>query len=198
SFTEGLHFVHVRAKDGTNRWSAVHTQVFYKLPGTGMGENKISAYRYWFDDLFGSQQYVDLSSEADVFDLVTDIDLPSDFAKGETHIIHFQSKDLLGRWSVVHTDTFVINLSTMLHVESQDLKVYPNPFDSYLTIENIAGKAIQQMSIMDATGRIVFSSEMIQSQRKLIINTLSELSPGIYALRYQLGTELYHRKLLKH
>ncbi|NCB69996.1 MAG: hypothetical protein EOM47_14285, partial [Bacteroidia bacterium] len=52
--SEGLHFVHIRAKDGTNRWSSIHTQAFYKLPASATGV-ALNEYEFWIDDNFSSR-----------------------------------------------------------------------------------------------------------------------------------------------
>ncbi len=196
--SEGLHFVHIRAKDGTNRWSTVHTQIFYKLPNGDVAENQIAAYRYWFDDLFGSQQNVSLSTTSKILELSTDIELPAAFAKGETHIIHFQSRDLLGRWSVIHSDTFVVNLSTAYSVENVKYSVYPNPFRTYLILNNQSNNEISDMRIFNVTGECVYiDNKKVPECSQYRIDEFSDFSPGVYVLVFKQGNEFIKHRLMK-
>ena len=196
--SEGLHFVHIRAKDGTNRWSSVHTQVFYKVSNGEVTENQIAAYRYWFDDLFGSQQNVSLSTTSKILELSTDIELPSNFAKGETHVIHFQSRDLLGRWSVIHSDTFVVNLSTAYSVEKMKYSVYPNPFSNYLIMNNQSDNEISDMRIYNVTGECVYiDNKTVPEFSQYRIAEFSDFSPGVYVLVFKRGNELIKHRLMK-
>ena len=109
SIAEGLHTISIRAKDSQARWSSVHTQLFYANKVIAGGENKIDAYRYWYDYAFENHEAVILSEAVNPYELKTKYTLPDNFVEGEEHTFHIQFRDLTGKWSVIATDTFKVS-----------------------------------------------------------------------------------------
>ena len=70
--------------------------------------------------------------------------------------------------------------------------VYPNPFSDYLTIR--AGQEIEKIRIFDIMGRMVYASEIVQSNEPVLLNNLKK---GIYFVNIQgTGFEVT-RKVIK-
>lgn len=98
----GMHSFHIRFQDRASKWSAVQTAKIHKSSGATVLVNAVSAYRYWFDDDFGSCVYKNLSSPVAVLKSTETLDL-STFPKGNNHKLNIQFKDALGLWSAVQT-----------------------------------------------------------------------------------------------
>jgi len=99
SLSEGIHQVHIRARDNDS-WSVVHSQMFYKLPAetSGLG---MAAYEYWVDNDFAGKKTGILSGSSASID---ELDV-SAYSEG-IHILNIRTKDKLGRYSVVHSQLF--------------------------------------------------------------------------------------------
>lgn len=98
----GVHHFNIRFKDNTNLWSSVLSHFFYKTQEQVVTQNMITAYRYWFDNDFANAIHQSLTPNQQI-NLIENLDL-TQLAKGN-HEIHFQFKDILGKWSVVIHDT---------------------------------------------------------------------------------------------
>ena len=100
----GLHTVSFRAKDTQGLWSSVVSRFFVKKDSVaGMGDNKISALEYWFDDSV-SQKVTVPFDQKDV-NFLDQLDV-SDFYEG-LHTIHFRFNDESGVYSSVVSHFFV-------------------------------------------------------------------------------------------
>jgi hypothetical protein len=75
--------------------------------------------------------------------------------------------------------TFEINVVGIDDNLLQEISVYPNPTDQWLTIE---GKNIQIVEVVDITGKVIISQTTATSLNNVQLN-LSDLSSGIYNLR---------------
>lgn len=106
SLLNGLHAVSVRFMDAQGKWSSTTTQFFYKDKPAAVAENKIAAYRYWFDD---RDSILNLVSIAPFMNpLILNQPIPADGMDSGEHVIHFQFQDLNGKWSMVTSDTATV------------------------------------------------------------------------------------------
>lgn len=71
-------------------------------------------------------------------------------------------------------------------------KVYPNPTNDYITID--AGSIIKEVSVYDATGKLVLRSENFNRTAKL---ALSDYAKGIYTLRIKTDSGVSVQKIIK-
>jgi hypothetical protein len=99
--SEGLHLCAYTCKDGTNRWSSVHTQAFYKLPASATGVS-LNEYEFWVDNDFSSRTTGTLSG---LVVTLNDALNMSGLSEG-LHFVHIRAKDGTNRWSAVHTQVF--------------------------------------------------------------------------------------------
>ncbi|GHU69553.1 hypothetical protein FACS189413_08660 [Bacteroidia bacterium] len=97
--SEGLHLVHIRAKDDT-RWSVVHSKLFYKV--SEMSDNAIVQYEYWSDGNFAERISQNISGEIVMINNLFENNM---LATG-LHTVSIRAKDAAGRWSTVHTQAF--------------------------------------------------------------------------------------------
>jgi hypothetical protein len=107
SLPAGIHQLHIRAKDSWGHYSAVHSQVFYKLPAHA-GANAIAGYEYWWDNGFDDR--IPVAATGETLTITDGFDM-SALSQG-IHVIYIRAKDNRGYWSSVHAQTFYINSLT--------------------------------------------------------------------------------------
>ena len=118
---DGLHTFHIRFKDNTGKWSAVQSSFFYKIPVSEILENKITTYRYWFDDNFDEVIVVELNEPVNPF-LISLIDLRH-LPSGD-YDINFRFLDKNGLWSSVISEEFTAINPVFVSVdEVEDVEV---------------------------------------------------------------------------
>ena len=101
---DGLHSFHVRFRDKEGRWSSPVSRFFYKMPVSESADNKVMAYRYWFNDDDGAIIRTDLAQPVNPLHLVAEIETP--YLEPGMHSLHLQFLDLNDHWSVVLTEEF--------------------------------------------------------------------------------------------
>lgn len=106
SLLTGLHAVSVRFMDENGKWSCTNTRFFYKEKPATVPENKIAAYRYWFDDRDSILNLVTIAPFMNP--LILNQPIAADGMDSGEHVIHFQFQDLNGKWSMVTSDTATV------------------------------------------------------------------------------------------
>jgi hypothetical protein len=76
----------------------------------------------------------------------------------------------------------------------QQIKVYPNPVTSKLTLEFPEGYQDGQLVITDVLGKVVYRSDIHSSVQKIDVQTLQT---GVYFIKYATGNYSENIKLLK-
>ncbi|MFB6341791.1 T9SS type A sorting domain-containing protein [Saccharicrinis sp. FJH62] len=100
----GLHIIHIRAKDTQGMWSSAVSRFFIKRDSLlNTADNKISELEYWFDNQVDAKYVVPLGQSNLRF--MDKIDV-SDFFIG-LHTVHFRFKDAGGVYSSVVSRFFV-------------------------------------------------------------------------------------------
>jgi hypothetical protein len=106
SLLTGLHAISVRFMDTRGKWSSTTTQFFYKDKPPAAAENKIAAYRYWFDDRDSILNLVAIAPFMNP--LILNQTVSADGIDSGQHVIHFQFQDMNGKWSMVSSDTATV------------------------------------------------------------------------------------------
>lgn len=109
---QGYHRFNIRFKTENGDWSVPTAENFYKLP---VGNNKISAYRYWFNDNFQNAITVNLPTPLSDYNLNASIDTRFAPSTG-INTIHFQFKTERGDWSVPTSDDYNSNVAKVAGV----------------------------------------------------------------------------------
>ncbi len=99
NITEGMHALHIRAKDSKGEWSVAHSQNFYKYKGSGYGL-RITGVEYWLNDLYSERKFQDTESDASSVILRT-IDLEG-YTPG-FYMFNLRAQDSRGFWSIAHS-----------------------------------------------------------------------------------------------
>lgn len=76
------------------------------------------------------------------------------------------------------------------NLTDNDLTVYPNPAHDEIYIESNYG--IDELEMIDVTGRVVFHEEKLKRESVIEVNQLSE---GIYLMRFLMGKAQVYRKI---
>ncbi len=100
----GLHNFHIRYKDDAGQWSSIGSDAIFKVGVVTSQNNRISAYRYWFDMNFSTMVSQSLPTPVNPYQLLQNIYV-GNLSVGD-HSIHFQFKDVAGQWSSVVSGAF--------------------------------------------------------------------------------------------
>ena len=103
SVSDGLHVLSIRFRDNQGLWSSAISQFFYKIPVKEVSDNKIVAYKYWFDNDLEGTSFVSVNPQQKHFNLNDKISL-IEIPKGR-YSINFQFQDSMGLWSSVVSDS---------------------------------------------------------------------------------------------
>jgi len=112
TLNRGLHFFHIRFKDSESKWSCVQSNYFIipDIEPWSNLNNKIIAYKYWYDDNTAGTELITLQEPVNPYELNTAFTVPN-FSEGTTHSFNIQFMDLEGMWSSVITSEFTFNNS---------------------------------------------------------------------------------------
>lgn len=102
-----------------------------------------------------------------------------------------------GTCSSTLTSDITVSVCTGINetnILSSTLSAYPNPFSTELQVNNSANADIQ-VSIIDAVGKLV-SSTSVKGNSNQVIDT-SNLSKGLYFIKFSLGSESITKKIIK-
>jgi hypothetical protein len=79
-----------------------------------------------------------------------------------------------------------------------DIRVFPNPFDNFLTIENKkAHSPILRMSLYAVDGRLVYLKTDLNIESTFLISDLPPLSKGVYILKLETSGGSFAAKLVR-
>ena len=76
----------------------------------------------------------------------------------------------------------------------QKLEIYPNPADNNFTIET-NNHTINQIQILDLSGKLMRTVQSNQLSSKVIVNSLSWES-GVYFVRINTDSGMFHKKII--
>lgn len=190
SVNKGLNKFHFRIKDENGKWSSVISEFVFISNINFINANKISAYRYWFNQ--------DFSNLTTVNETPTEILLINDgienlnLALNSNNQIHFQFKDLNNNWSSVITDEFLVNNLNLSNNDLKGIKVYPNPSESKIYIinnSNVEGSIM----IFNNLGQKIKEYPKIYNEIDI-----SHLQNGIYYLKIESDKKVFQKKIIKH
>ena len=74
--------------------------------------------------------------------------------------------------------------------------IYPNPFDDYISISNYDNKIIRSINVFDIRGNIIEDISTLSGQNKQLIHTENWI-PGIYILRLQYNDGFKSYRIVK-
>ena len=129
SLPVGLHTFQIRFQEATGAWSATTTQFFVKPNLANMGDNKISAYEYWYNDSISNRKHVtvnpvnplelkqillpvnSLNNRITPANILSVKDENGNYQYATKNTLHIRFKDTRGAWSSVSDSTFAAILN---------------------------------------------------------------------------------------
>ena len=93
---------------------------------------------------------------------------------------------------------FMLNFTTTMtidHFEDNKIKIFPNPFNDYITIKNIPANC--ELSLVDVSGKTIFKIHSKETNHKL---NLSSLNKGLYFMEIKglnFKERIGYKKVLK-
>ena len=99
------------------------------------------------------------------------------------------------RSQVINRNIFVVETSSVGTVDANEIKMYPNPTNSNVTIEPGHLGEVARISIIDAAGKEVIIVENGSIRKDAYTVDVSQLNGGIYMVRVQTQNESFISKL---
>ncbi|MGM0648025.1 MAG: T9SS type A sorting domain-containing protein [Bacteroidota bacterium] len=123
----GVHIFYIRFKDDNGLWSSPQSQFIYRMSSlsSGLSNNEIVEYQYWFDDDFDSAISQTITSSSN-FQLITGIDAAG--LNPGVHIFYMRYKDDRGKWSSPVAQ-FFYKFPEQVSVQANGLTHYQYWFD---------------------------------------------------------------------
>ena len=75
--------------------------------------------------------------------------------------------------------------------------LYPNPSSDVIHIENGLGLTIDQIELLDMSGRVVFAANKGTFNNELAEVSLAHLTTGVYTLKLTAGTQTFTNRIIK-
>ncbi|MCF8301905.1 MAG: T9SS type A sorting domain-containing protein [Bacteroidales bacterium] len=98
---------------------------------------------------------------------------------------------------VIDSETYASNALVEVGTEGLDevdgegVKVYPNPAESYITIQSSA--KMNEIRLMNSIGKTLYGSSVYDFQSRL---NISEMNPGVYILEIGISDEVIIKKII--
>ncbi|MCF8331043.1 MAG: T9SS type A sorting domain-containing protein [Bacteroidales bacterium] len=199
--TMGVHIFYIRFRDNNGLWSSPQAQFVYRMPSlsSGLMNNEIAEYQYWFDDDFDNTINQTITSSSN-FQLITGIDAAG--LNPGVHIFYIRYKDDRGHWSSPVAQ-FFYKLPEQVSVQANGVTHYQywfdNDFNNAVNQTISSSSKFQFITGVDATGlnsgvhifylrfkdeRGQWSSPVAQFFYKLAIPSGGSLSHDITAYQY--------------
>lgn len=186
---KGLHTLHIRFQDSKQTWTSVISDYFIKTSTNELGENKISGYRYWFNDNFETVTILNVEHQEKLV-LVKELEI-SDLPQDSENFIHFQFKDTFGNWSAVLTEKFIYNKTLSSDDFLKDeFNIYPNPTSDIVKIKSPDSKGV--FKVYNPLGQLIISKKTIPNSVDL-----SSFSSGIFIIRIEIEDKIIQTKVIK-
>lgn len=90
-----------------------------------------------------------------------------------------------------------VNLTGMPENSDRDaVRIYPNPATDRITVETSSGQAIEQLILLDLSGRVIFRAEPTSLNSNCMID-LHDQQPGVYLLQCQTAGTIQTSRIIK-
>lgn len=185
---EGLNTISWVAVDNLNHYSPPISQFFYRKK-TGESElNKIKSWEYWIDNNFSTRISVPVTNNENMAQLLVMPDLTG-LSNGK-HAFHCRSEDTNGTWSVVITDTFAINVSSINQVSNKD-------YIAYFRDDNLIIKCMQEqaesITLINSEGKILLRRNLSEAEEAI---PTPDLTPSWYMIQWHKGGKILNCRMI--
>jgi hypothetical protein len=195
----GGHLVEIRFYNNLGQISEVHRSFVKKFPD-GMEQNRIGAYRYWFDNdplsLVQEQFSQVLAGQEGTITLSL-----SSFNPGDTVMVSMQFLDQTGQWSAIHSESVIVYDPTSINNREPDqvnMVLYPNPVreGAAVFIEWEPTTLPGELVIADSEGRTVMQQSVESPESGFLQLNTNALGRGVYTLTFYSGDQWVTKRLV--
>lgn len=185
--SDGIHILHVRVKNNSNKWSLYARQVFYKSPQI-LG-NELVAAEYFIDEDPGVGSATSIAiTQGESVDEILNIDIPEDLAAGD-HVLHLRVLRSDGNWSLYGRPEF--ETLSVGNLNFENFKLHPNPVSDILYL-SLPNGTLDHVKIIDGTGKMVFEQKNDLEQLNL-----ENLATGLYLIQINTSVGSISKKIIK-
>lgn len=193
ALSQGMHFIHFRARDASGRWGSGANSIFVlvKMPSTGEANIQNVEYFIDIDPGFGLGTPVTLPSAGS--DLTIDFSVSMTGLAEGNHVLYIRAQNALDKWGHVYAEAFSYTTTGVEEEVNSLFKVYPNPSSGKVQIE--LSDPIQngfRIKLMDLNGKLVFEGECHNNLCELNL----ELPGGMYLLNIESEEGIVTQKLI--
>lgn len=96
-------------------------------------------------------------------------------------------------FSYVASNAIILKPSAINEYDSQNIKIYPNPFEESFTVERGSPLVEMDVELVDAYGRVRETTKFFEGDNTMTVST-DKLSSGVYYLRFD---HLFVRRIVK-
>jgi len=117
------------------------------------------------------------------------------FTEGQMNAMRYCLKNI--RHELIDPNNAPVGIQETNNLIEQNIKLFPNPFNDHITIQNKNLKGLYNLTITDINGKTCFKKSLnLNVDNQISINT-SELAKGFYTLNLQKNNYAFNFKLLK-
>lgn len=100
-------------------------------------------------------------------------------------------------WMIDDLEVFIARIyGDIDEFQTNSIRLYPNPANNYITVENINNSNPSSINIISLSGEIVYSEP--QNQQSVILVDISNLKTGMYFISVKNSSEFNYKKFVKY
>lgn len=143
---DGINVFNIRFKDSKNKYSAVLSEFFYKMPATTTSTTNLVSYEYWFNNDFANAITVNTAVQNQI--AINELIDAQSLTNG-VHLFNIRFKDENSLWSSTMTEFFYkMPVQTLTNNLITDYRYWLN--DDFANAENISLQIpVAQISLID-------------------------------------------------
>ena len=132
NLANGVHSVKFRTGHQNGNYSTPTTAWFVKgdnpyAPALSGGEQLVSEYIYWFDNLLETDMLETLQPPVKTYLLDKNVEVPEDLLGRGEHFFHIKAKDTYGQWGETFTQSFKAMNGNVKRAKIKNLEPNVNP-----------------------------------------------------------------------
>ena len=188
----GTYRLFVRVKNSSNVWSMYANKVFRVSLTPFFNDASIVAAEYFIDVDPGIGLANALNLTGDNVDEDFEVPTPIDLAQGE-HYLHIRVQNANGTWSLYSRELFEVDGTLGILDESlRSLRIYPIPTRDILYFDIPNSLNVEQMRLVDITGKIILETNNVGSQF-----SLGDIPEGIYLIQLETNSGKISKRIIK-
>ena len=188
---EGFHSFYIRTQDSNDHWSLYHREILY-IKTFDFIPSEVTNAEYFID----SDPGIGGGAPVNFADSSLSTQMLSFSSKGLSegdHIFYIRGQNEKGEWSIY--DSALFNIDCSLGLEDslyKSINIYPNPFESYISITSSRNLLVEKIAIYDFNGKTVYTSK--ENAKTLDLKFLAQ---GVYIFELHANDKKAAFKIVK-